>query len=222
MKAVEIKNITKQFGSRTIINNFSLDIEAGEFVAIIGKSGCGKSTLLNMIGLLESVDLGEIRINNQKLPAINSRAATLMRRNTINYLFQSYALISNMTVKDNLLMALQYVKEHQNTKIELVNNVLKKLEIETLINDDVNTLSGGEQQRVAVARTILKPGDIILADEPTGSLDPNLAHLSFNLVKDLRDTYKKTVVLVTHNMEQAQQADRIINLNDYSNSMSNI
>ena len=222
MKAVEIKNVTKQFGSRTIINNFSLDIEAGEFVAIIGKSGCGKSTLLNMIGLLESVDLGEIRINNQKLPAINSRAATLMRRNTINYLFQSYALISNMTVKDNLLMALQYVKEHQNTKIELVNNVLKKLEIETLINDDVNTLSGGEQQRVAVARTILKPGDIILADEPTGSLDPNLAHLSFNLVKDLRDTYKKTVVLVTHNMEQAQQADRIINLNDYSNSMSNI
>lgn len=222
MKAVEIKNITKQFGSRTIINNFSLDIEAGEFVAIIGKSGCGKSTLLNMIGLLESVDLGEIRINNQKLPAINSRAATQMRRNTINYLFQSYALISNMTVKDNLLMALQYVKEHQNTKIELVNNVLKKLEIETLINDDVNTLSGGEQQRVAVARTILKPGDIILADEPTGSLDPNLAHLSFNLVKDLRDTYKKTVVLVTHNMEQAQQADRIINLNDYSNSMSNI
>lgn len=222
MKAVEIKNITKQFGSRTIINNFSLDIEAGEFVAIIGKSGCGKSTLLNMIGLLESVDLGEIRINNQKLPAINSRAATLMRRNTINYLFQSYALISNMTVKDNLLMALQYVKENQNTKIELVNNVLKKLEIETLINDDVNTLSGGEQQRVAVARTILKPGDIILADEPTGSLDPNLAHFSFNLVKDLRDTYKKTVVLVTHNMEQAQQADRIINLNDYSNSMSNI
>ncbi|MDK6862784.1 MULTISPECIES: ATP-binding cassette domain-containing protein [Nosocomiicoccus] len=222
MKAVEIKNVTKQFGSRTIINNFSLDIEEGEFVAIIGKSGCGKSTLLNMIGLLESVDLGEIRINNQKLPAINSRAATLMRRNTINYLFQSYALISNMTVKDNLLMALQYVKEHQNTKIELVNDVLKKLEIETLINDDVNTLSGGEQQRVAVARTILKPGDIILADEPTGSLDPNLAHLSFNLVKDLRDTYKKTVVLVTHNMEQAQQADRIINLNDYSNSMSNI
>lgn len=222
MKAVEIKNVTKQFGSRTIINNFSLDIEEGEFVAIIGKSGCGKSTLLNMIGLLESVDLGEIRINNQKLPAINSRAATLMRRNTINYLFQSYALISNMTVKDNLLMALQYVKEHQNTKIELVNDVLKKLEIETLINDDVNTLSGGEQQRVAVARTILKPGDIILADEPTGSLDPNLAHLSFNLVKDLRDTYKKTVVLVTHNMEQAQQADRIVNLNDYSNSMSNI
>lgn len=222
MKAVEIKNVTKQFGSRTIINNFSLDIEEGEFVAIIGKSGCGKSTLLNMIGLLESVDLGEIRINNQKLPAINSRAATLMRRNTINYLFQSYALISNMTVKDNLLMALQYVKEHQNTKIELVNDVLKKLEIETLINDDVNTLSGGEQQRVAVARTILKPGDIILADEPTGSLDPNLAHLSFNLVKDLRDTYKKTVVLVTHNMEQAQQADRIINLNDYSNSISNI
>lgn len=215
MKAVEITNITKQFGSRTIINNVSLDIEKEEFVAIVGKSGCGKSTLLNMIGLLESVDAGEIRINNKKLPSINSRAATMMRRNTINYLFQSYALISDISVKENLMMALEYVKGNRNRKLELIKEILKKLEIDSLINDKINTLSGGEQQRVAVARTILKPGDIILADEPTGSLDPKLAELSFELIKDLRNKYRKTIVLVTHNIDQAKQADRIINLNDY-------
>lgn len=99
MKAIEINHITKKFGSRTIIRDFSLDIHQGEFVAIVGKSGCGKSTLLNMIGLLETIETGEVKIYNQAIPNINSATATKLRRHTINYLFQSYALISDMTVK---------------------------------------------------------------------------------------------------------------------------
>ncbi|ENL6205960.1 ABC transporter ATP-binding protein [Staphylococcus pseudintermedius] len=210
MKAIEINHITKKFGSRTIIRDFSLDIHQGEFVAIVGKSGCGKSTLLNMIGLLETIETGEVKIYNQAIPNINSATATKLRRHTINYLFQSYALISDMTVKDNLLLALEYVKISKKEKLDKIQQVLQKLEIDTLLNDKINTLSGGEQQRVAVARTILKPGDIM----PTGALDPKLADIAFEFIRELRDTDNKTIVLVTHNVEQAKQADRLIDLSE--------
>ncbi|EGQ3848502.1 ATP-binding cassette domain-containing protein [Staphylococcus pseudintermedius] len=220
MKAIEINHITKKFGSRTIIRDFSLDIHQGEFVAIVGKSGCGKSTLLNMIGLLETIETGEVKIYNQAIPKINSATATKLRRHTINYLFQSYALISDMTVKDNLLLALEYVKISKKEKLDKIQQVLQKLEIDTLLNDKINTLSGGEQQRVAVARTILQPGDIILADEPTGALDPKLADIAFEFIRELRDTDNKTIVLVTHNIEQAKQADRLIDLNELNEKVS--
>ncbi|ARJ51116.1 ABC transporter ATP-binding protein [Staphylococcus lutrae] len=212
MKAIEIKQVTKRFGNRKVIDGFSLSIDQGAFVAIVGQSGCGKSTLLNMMGLLETIEEGEIKIYGQPLPNIHSMAATRIRRKTINYLFQSYALISNLSVKENLMIALEYVKLNRYEKYKKIEHVLRRLGIEDLAQNTINTLSGGEQQRVAVARTILKPGDIILADEPTGSLDPQLAHTAFQLIQELRDQHGKTVVLVTHNMEQAQQADRVINL----------
>ncbi|MCC4037119.1 ATP-binding cassette domain-containing protein, partial [Staphylococcus pseudintermedius] len=130
------------------------------------------------------------------------------------------ALISEMTVKDNLLLALEYVKISKKEKLDKIQQVLQKLEIDTLLNDKINTLSGGEQQRVAVARTILKPGDIILADEPTGALDPKLADIAFEFIRELRDTDNKTIVLVTHNIEQAKQADRLIDLNALNEKVS--
>lgn len=211
-KAIEILNVTKKFGKRFIFRDLNLSIERGEFVAIVGTSGCGKSTLLNMIGLLESIDAGQITLNGKEIPKIESKKAILLRRNTINYLFQSFALITDMTIYQNLFIAMNFLDITDKEKDIKIDKILEKVNLKELKNEKVNTLSGGEQQRVALARTILKPGDIILADEPTGSLDSATAEIVFDLIKDLSKQYKKTVIMVTHNKVLANKADRIINL----------
>lgn len=212
-KAIEVLNITKKFGKRYIFKNLNLSVEDGEFIAIVGQSGCGKSTLLNMIGLLEEFNSGTIKIKGIEIPKIESKAATNLRRNTINYLFQSFALINDMTVYQNLLLAMKFLNITDKEKDKKIKEILKKVNLEELIDEKVNTLSGGEQQRVALARTILKPGDIILADEPTGSLDSVSAEIVFNLIKELSKQYKKTVLMVTHSKDLANRADRIFNIN---------
>jgi len=214
MRVVEVKNLSKSFGKRKIINNLSFDIYQGELVALVGKSGCGKSTLLNMIGLLDMPTTGYIRLIGELQPKIKSKKATLLRRNTINYLFQSYALISNLSVRDNLFLAMKFTTLRKEEKNNQINEVLAWLGISYLVDDKVNTLSGGEQQRVALARSILKPGQLILADEPTGSLDPQMTDIVFNLIKEMRDKYGKTIIMVTHNLLLAEKADRIINLSE--------
>lgn len=219
MSAVDVRNVTKKFGTRTIIKNISFSVEDGELVALIGPSGCGKSTLLNMIGTLEPIDKGDIRIYGKKLPGINSRKATLLRRNTINYLFQSFALISDMTVFQNLLLSMRFLNLKEKEKEARIHFVLKLVGLSHLESSMVNTLSGGEQQRVALARTILKPGKLILADEPTGALDVKAAELSFSLIKSLCKKYHKTVIMVTHSLDLAQRADRVIDLANYQSNI---
>jgi len=213
-KAIEVLNVTKKFGKRYIFKNLNLWVEEGEFVAIVGPSGCGKSTLLNMIGLLESIDSGQIKLNGKEIPKIESNRATLLRRNTINYLFQSFALINDMTIYQNLFLAMKFLNITDKEKDNKINEILKKVHLEDFRDEKVNTLSGGEQQRVALARTIIKPGDIILADEPTGALDSVSTEIVFNLIKNLSKQYKKTVIMVTHNKDLANQADRIINISE--------
>lgn len=219
MSVVDVRNVTKKFGTRTIIKNISFSVEDGELVALIGPSGCGKSTLLNMIGTLEPIDKGDIRIYGKKLPGINSRKATLLRRNTINYLFQSFALISDMTVFQNLLLSMRFLNLKEKEKEARIHSVLKLVGLSHLESSMVNTLSGGEQQRVALARTILKPGKLILADEPTGALDVKAAELSFSLIKSLCKKYHKTVIMVTHSLDLAQRADRVIDLANYQSNI---
>lgn len=213
-KAIEVLNVTKKFGKRYIFKNLNLSVEEGEFIAIVGPSGCGKSTLLNMIGLLESIDSGHIKLNGKEIPKIESNRATLLRRNTINYLFQSFALINDMTIYQNLFLAMKFLNITDDEKDNKINEILKKVHLEDFIDEKVNTLSGGEQQRVALARTIIKPGDIILADEPTGALDSLSTEIVFNLIKSLSKQYKKTVVMVTHNKDLANRSDRIINISE--------
>lgn len=220
MKAVEIKNITKRYGKRTILKDISFSVDEGEFVALIGPSGCGKSTILNMIGALETYDSGEICMRGKKLPQINGRKATMLRRNEINYLFQSFALITDMTVMQNLLLAMQFVGISRREKSDHIDKVLISVNMLTLKNSIVNTLSGGEQQRVALARTMLKPGNLILADEPTGSLDAHSANISFSLIQSLCKEYGKTVMMVTHSPELARRADRIIDLMEFRQGQS--
>lgn len=150
MKALEVSHLNKSFGKRKVIDNLSFDVEEGEFVAIIGPSGSGKSTVSNMVGLLETTDSGRIKIFGQALPRINSRHATLLRRNEINYLFQSFALVSEISVKDNLLMGMNFVKKSKADKLKMIKQVLRDLDIAYLEDAMVNTLSGGEQQRVSL------------------------------------------------------------------------
>ena len=212
MNIIELKNVSKSYDGRKIIDNLTISIPENSLVAITGKSGSGKSTILNMIGLLESIDSGSIKINGNNIPNINSSKATMLRRNTINYLFQSYALISDITVLDNLMVAMEFLDLSKKEKNDKIDKVLKDLDIFILKNKKVNTLSGGEQQRVALARCILKPGNLILADEPTGSLDPKMAEIVFELIKYLRDKYNKTVIIVTHDILLANKADFIVDL----------
>lgn len=214
MNILELKNVNKSYDGRKIIDDLTISIPENSLVAITGKSGSGKSTILNMIGLLESIDSGSIKINGNSIPNINSSKATMLRRNTINYLFQSYALISDITVLDNLMVAMEFLDLSKKEKNDKIDKVLKDLDIFILKNKKVNTLSGGEQQRVALARCILKPGNLILADEPTGSLDPKMAEIVFELIKYLRDKYNKTVIIVTHDISLANKADFIVDLSE--------
>lgn len=212
MKYLQIKNISKSFGKKKIIDNFSLDLEKNEILAIVGKSGSGKSTLLNIIGLLEEYDSGEILLKEKPLPNINSKEATLIRRSEINYVFQTNALVSSKSVKDNLLIAMEYVKKSKEEKDKDIKKILEKLEILDLLDQKINTISGGEAQRVAIARCVLKPGDLILADEPTGSLDPKMSEEVFKLLLSLKDLYDKTIIIVSHDTKLANKCDRIIDI----------
>lgn len=215
MNAVEIMDVTKKYGDRVIFDHINMEIREGEMTALIGPSGCGKSTLLNMIGLLEDLSNGKIRIFGKEIPKINSRKATMLRRNTVNYLFQSSALVGDMTVYQNLMLAMHFVRISQKEKEIRINRMLHEVGLPKMKSAVVNTMSGGEQQRVALARTLLKPGKLILADEPTGALDEKSAEKVFLLLRDLCVQYKKTVIMVTHNMELARKADRVVDLMKY-------
>jgi len=214
LEEIIVKQLTKSYGQRTILDGLNFQVNQGEFVAIVGPSGSGKSTLLNILGLLEEPTSGEIVLAGKQLPKINSKQATLMRRNQINYLFQSFALISSETVFQNLWLAMNFVKQSSAEKKQAIHQILARLDLGHLEKAEFGTLSGGEQQRVSLARAILKPGELVLADEPTGALDPVNAKIAFEEIGRLRDEYHKTIVLVTHNMTEANQTDRIINLSD--------
>ena len=209
---LQVDALNKSFGSNTVLHNISFEIESGESVALVGPSGCGKSTLLNIIGLLETLDSGTINLEGKAYPSINSKKATLMRRTEINYLFQSFALINDWKVSKNLLLALQYTKLSKQEQERLIRTSLENYEIGEKFDAVVNELSGGEKQRVAIARAMIKPGNLILADEPTGSLDKAMATIVIDSLLDSVHANHKTLLMVTHDMGIAQRCDRIIEL----------
>jgi ABC transporter related len=209
---LQVDALNKSFGSNTVLHNISFEIESGESVALVGPSGCGKSTLLNIIGLLETLDSGTINLEGRAYPSINSKKATLMRRTEINYLFQSFALINDWKVSKNLLLALQYTKLSKQEQERLIRTALENYGIGEKFDAVVNELSGGEKQRVAIARAMIKPGNLILADEPTGSLDKAMATIVIDSLLDSVHANHKTLLMVTHDMGVAQRCDRIIEL----------
>ncbi|MDR3047910.1 MAG: ABC transporter ATP-binding protein [Bacteroidales bacterium] len=210
---IELKDINKKFGSRVIFDNLNLTISKGEMVAIMGQSGSGKTTLLNIMGLLEKADSGEVVIDNKKINRIHSRDVLLMLRYKLGYVFQNFALVDNEMVWKALDVALSYVKADKREKEEKKGYALKTVNMLDKATNKIYELSGGEQQRVAIARLMLKPCEIVLADEPTGSMDDETGNNIMKMFRDLNER-GKTVIIVTHNPSVAKICDRTLVLAD--------
>ena len=211
MKIVELRKMCKAYGNTVLFHDFCLEISTGEFVAITGKSGSGKSTLLNIIGLLDTMDAGELILFNKKNPDIESKEGRDILRNKISYLFQNYGLIDEDSVYTNLKISTRFRRYGYREEKEKIAEVLNAVGLLGYENKKIYQLSGGEQQRVAIAKIMLKPSDLILADEPTGSLDPKNRSIIMELLNNLH-ALGKTIIIVTHDSEVAKCASRNIQL----------
>lgn len=209
---IMINNVSKSFQKVGVIKKMNMKIQKNEFVAIVGPSGCGKSTLLNLIGLLDKQDSGDIILFDNKNVKPFSRKAEKLLKERIGYLFQNYALIENQNVKYNLEIVFDYSikKEERNKRIQ---EALELVGLSGFEAKKVYKCSGGEQQRIAMARLLLKQCDLILADEPTGNLDLDNKEKVFNILKEL-NKMGKTIVLVTHDKELAEQCTRVLQIED--------
>ena len=209
--AISLRNISKSFGDNKVITSFNLDIQKNTFTTLSGKSGCGKTTLLNLIGLLDKPDEGDIVFNESEIIKPYSKKANYYLRERIGYLFQNFALVEDQTVEYNINIAQIYKKISKKEKEQRVISSLKKVGLEDYGKKKVFTCSGGEQQRIALARLLVKECDIILADEPTGSLDDDNKQIVLGILKDL--LYEnKTIIVVTHDKEIIKVADKNISL----------
>lgn len=201
---IEIKNVCKAFGDHVIFDDLNLTIADGEFVIFSGPSGCGKTTLLNMIGGLEPINKGMITVNGIDISKKKNKLHYFSE--VVGFLFQNFALVEDKTVEENL----KFVRKSNQSGVT-IEEALAKVGLDAKQKNKVYTLSGGEQQRVALARLMIKKCDVILADEPTGSLDRNNANEVMNILRMLNGE-GKTVIVVTHDEEIKKQGRRIIDL----------
>lgn len=209
---IEMHNIKKVYDSHIVFDEVSLSIQDGDRVAIIGRSGSGKSTLLNIIGLLDKPTSGKYLLDGKENISVYSFSARKILRDKIGYLFQNYALLENETVETNMKIAMRHGK--YGNKKESISEALSLVGLKHTEKRKIHTLSGGEQQRVALARLLLKPCDIILADEPTGNLDEDNTEIILNLLMNL--SHKgKTVVMVTHDHSLLHHFNKVINLDEF-------
>ena len=214
---IKIINLTKIFRTESVqttaLNEVSLEISQGEFVAIMGPSGCGKSTLLNMIGLLDNPTSGELCFMYQDVSRFSENDRTDLRNGNLGFVFQSFNLIDELTVFENVELPLLYAGVSTRERVKRVNEALERMQIAHRTEHYPQQLSGGQQQRVAIARAIVTNPRIILADEPTGNLDSTNGNEVMNLLKELNHD-GATVVMVTHSEENAREAERIIRMMD--------
>lgn len=214
---ITITNIEKYYRTEEVetvaLNKLTLDIKEGEFVAIMGPSGCGKSTLLNVMGLLDDPDNGSYRFNGTEVANLNERRRADMRKMNIGFVFQSFNLIDELTVFENVELPLIYLGVKSSERKKRVEEVLDKMQIMHRRNHFPQQLSGGQQQRVAVARAVVNNPKLILADEPTGNLDSNNGNDVMQLLSDLNEL-GTTVVMVTHSEHDARYSHRIVRMLD--------
>lgn len=207
---IELNNVVKKFDNRMILSNLSLSIAKNEFVCITGESGSGKTTLLNIIGLLEQPDDGQVILEGKHY--FSKKDILKLRQEYFGYIFQDYLLMQEKTVEENLSVSKVYCK---NCEKDSLNKALESVGLSArYLKQKVYQLSGGEQQKVAIARMMLKPCELILADEPTGNLDEKNKKEIIALFKTLQQS-GKTIVCVTHDKEVSQSADRIIHLKKF-------
>jgi putative ABC transport system ATP-binding protein len=214
---IKTVDLTRIFRTEEIetsaLNKVSLHIKQGEFVAIMGPSGCGKSTLLNIIGLLDNPSGGQYFFDGQEVGSLKERNRTLLRKGNIGFVFQSFNLIDELNVYENVELPLIYLKMSARERKEKVEKVLEKMKISHRRKHFPQQLSGGQQQRVAIARAVVAEPKLILADEPTGNLDSKNGIEVMSLLTELNKA-GTTIVMVTHSMRDAGYAHRIINLFD--------
>ena len=216
---IELKGVDKVYRTKTIettaLNNINLTIDKGAFVSIMGPSGCGKSTLLNMIGLLDVPTSGSIAIDGLQIEAYRDSDLAKLRNEHIGFIFQSFHLVSDLSVLDNVELPLLYRKGMSGKKRrEKAMKALEWVGLSTRMKHFPNQLSGGQRQRVAIARAVVGRPRIILADEPTGNLDSVMGDEIMNILKELNQENDTTIVMVTHDRAQAEKSQQIIRLFD--------
>ncbi len=214
---IEIKNLYKTYtvkGAEPLnaIDDLSLNVKEGEFVAIKGVSGSGKTTLLNIIGTLDSPTKGSVKILGKEISKMKPGQLAAFRNDNIGFVLQDFALIPYNTGYENIEVPLLFTHKKINHK-EMIEKIAKDIEIENLLNQKVNTMSGGQKQRVAIARALVNDPKIILADEPTGALDNKTKKIIIDMLRSVADS-GKTVIMVTHDDKAASVADRIITISD--------
>ena len=213
---LQTRGLKKYYGKgETLVkalDGIDLDIERGKFTAIIGTSGSGKSTLLHMLGGLDTPSEGSVRVGDTELAALNSEQATIFRRKQIGFIFQNYNLVPVLSVWENIILPISLDGRRPDRKFIL--QVVKLLGLEKKLDSLPSQLSGGQQQRVAIARALASKPSIILADEPTGNLDTRTSDDVIGLLKMTGREFDQTIVMITHNPEIAQMADRVIRIED--------
>lgn len=213
---VKTKNLKKYYrlGTHTVkaLDDVNFAVREQEFVAIIGKSGSGKSTLLHMIGGLDTPTSGEVYVGDKALGKLSKEQLAIFRRRKVGFVFQSYNLVPDLNVYENIVLPIELDGKHIDR--EFVDEILELLQLDEKREALPNTLSGGQQQRVAIARAIASKPSIILADEPTGNFDTATSHDVMGLLKMVARQFKQTVILITHDQDIAQMADRIVRIED--------
>ena len=218
MAMIKLTGINKIYRTNEIetlaLENVNLDVEKGEFVSIMGPSGCGKSTLLNIMGLLDAPSSGKIEINGTSVENMKDKELAAFRNKTLGFVFQSFHLINSLNVIDNVELPLLYRKMAAKERTRLAKEVLDRVGLNHRMRHMPTQLSGGQCQRVAIARAIVGNPEIILADEPTGNLDSKMGAEVMELLHKLNKEDGRTIVMVTHNEEQAKQTSRTIRFFD--------
>lgn len=213
---VKTKHLKKYYrlGTHTVkaLDDVNFAVREQEFVAIIGKSGSGKSTLLHMIGGLDTPTSGEVYVGDQALGKLSKEQLTIFRRRKVGFVFQNYNLVPDLNVYENVVLPIEL--DGKRIDREFVDEILELLKLDEKREALPNTLSGGQQQRVAIARAIVSKPSIILADEPTGNLDTATSHDVMGLLKMVARQFRQTVILITHDQDIAQMADRIVRIED--------
>ena len=216
MNILSTKNLTKHYGAEPLLvkalDGITLEIEQGSFTAIVGTSGSGKSTLLHMLGGLDTPTSGSVCVDGQELSGMGKNELAIFRRRKIGFIFQNYNLIPNLTVYDNIVLPVEL--DGRSADKEYLTTIAKTLGLEDKLNRKPHKLSGGQQQRVAIARALVAKPAIILADEPTGNLDSHTSQEVIGLLKTTSEKFHQTIVMITHNEEIAQSADRTIRIED--------
>lgn len=214
---IKIEHLSKVFRTEevetTALNDVSLHVKQGEFVAIMGPSGCGKSTLLNIIGLLDNPTSGDYYFNGQEVGHLKEKQHTRVRKGNIGFVFQSFNLIDELNVYENVELPLIYLKKKASEKKERVSSILDRMNISHRVKHFPQQLSGGQQQRVAIARAVVAGPKLILADEPTGALDSKASDNLLDLFDDI-NVGGQTILMVTHSIKAASHARRVLFIKD--------